>query len=466
MRRSSSSDNSGTPATNPGLTRPSGYVPHGGPLPSPPQQELPLPLTSALCILACLLIGTADALTHGQYSLPSLLLVLMAAAIAWAASSHSFATIVLPPSRARLFVAITFLDCLLAAIRFRGGLYGTGVPLAISIALVIAAAAAALLAATLGLVNQALLISIVLIGGAAVAMIISSPAPLIDTWEMLQAAARGLLAGHNLYTQHWRPHLPGQATAYGYFPGPAVVLAPFYALFRDVRYGILLSTLTSAVLIARISRHPLAAVFGTLFLLYPYFTFSIEQSWIEPITLLTLLLLAWSLRRHKTGYATLLLAALLTFQQYSLIFVPLVAASKGFGIRRTALSLALSATFTLPWVIATPHLFFHAAILYSLHYVFAYQSLSLFHLLADLTGGLGYVALVLGMLLALTISMVRIRKDASFLMGCSVTLVTLNLFNKISRFNEWELAAGLILAAGAEALTLSTLREDIPPPYS
>ena len=367
----------------------------------------------------------------------------------------------LSPPKARLLVVIAFLDCLLAAIRFRGGLYGTGLPLAISISLVITAAAAALFAATIGLLNQTLLVSTILIGGAAVAMIISSPAPRIDTWHMLQAAARGLLAGHNIYTQHWSPNLAGQATAYGYFPGPAVVLTPFYAVFRDVRYGILLATVASAVLITRLSRHPLAGVFGALLLLFPYLTFSIEQSWIEPLTLLMLLLLARSLRRHNTRSATLILAALLTFQQYSLIFVPLAAASKGFGIRRAALSVALSAAFTIPWLIATPHLFVHAAVLYSLHYIFAYLSLSFFHLLSEVAGGLAYTALVIGMLLAITISVVRIRRGASFLMGSSVTLVTLNLLNKISRFNEWELAAGIILAAGAEALTSSGLRVDI-----
>ena len=92
------------------------------------------------------------------------------------------------------------------------------------------------------------------------------------------------------------------------------------------------------------------------------------------------------------------------------------------------------------------------------HYVFAYLSLSFFHVLSEVAGGLAYTALVIGMLLALTISVVRIRRGDSFLMGSSVTLVTLNLLNKISRFNEWELAAGIILATGAEALALSGLR--------
>ena len=191
MSCSSGGEDSGTRPTSPPFTHRRWHTPGGNPRPSPPKTGFTLPLTSAFCILACLLIGTADALTHGQYSLPSLLLALMARTVTWAASSHSFGTTVLSPPKARLLVLITFLDCLLAAIRFRGGLYGTGLPLAISISLVITAAAAALFAATIGLLDHTLLLSTVLIGSAAVAMIISSPAPRIDTWHMLQAAAHG-----------------------------------------------------------------------------------------------------------------------------------------------------------------------------------------------------------------------------------------------------------------------------------
>ena len=56
------------------------------------------------------------------------------------------------------------------------------------------------------------------------------------------------------------------------------------------------------------------------------------------------------------------------------------------------------------------------------------------------------------MALSLLVGMKRVYKGGSFLMACSVVLVTLDLLDKVSRFNEWELAAGVVLAAGAEAL--------------
>ena len=39
-------------------------------------------------------------------------------------------------------------------------------------------------------------------------------------------------------------------------------------------------------------------------------------------------------------------------------------------------------------------------------------------------------------------------------MSCGVVFVTLDVVDKLSRFNEWELAAGVVLAAGAEALAM------------
>ena len=76
----------------------------------------------------------------------------------------------------------------------------------------------------------------------------------------------------------------------------------------------------------------------------------------------------------------------------------------------------------------------------------------MFHQLSGLSGALAYTALVAAVGVALLVAMTRVHKGGSFLMGCSVVLVTLDLFDKLSFFNEWQLGAGVVLAAGAEAL--------------
>jgi hypothetical protein len=414
--------------------------------------DLQMPVVCLFAIGASLCIGFGDALTQGAYSVIPLVLVGAGVALAWTASSPGLRPFVLPERATYLLLMVALSISLFASTKYRGGLYGTGPAARISIVLVIVAALVALVFLIFRSPRLALAAAVPLIGAACVAMTIASPSPRIDVWYMYQAVARGLLHGHNVYTQHWVPHLAHQATIYAYFPGAAVVLTPFYALFHDVRFGVILALLLSAVLIGRMAPKPGAAIFGVLLLLFPYLTFGVEQAWSEPMTLTVLLLMVWAIKSGRRGWAIVALAVLLTFQQYDLIFVPLAAAWTEFGVKRTAVSVALATAFAAPWAIAAPHAFVQGAIKYELNYPFASMSLSVFHQLSIESSVLAYAVVLVCVGVALVVAMARVYKDGSFLMGCSVVFVTLDLVDKLSRFNEWELAAGVVLAAGAEAL--------------
>jgi hypothetical protein len=411
-----------------------------------------LPIASLLTIAAVLCFGIGDALKGGQYSTAAIVLVIVGVVLVWSASRSVYGRLLVSERNTRIAVGLAFEVLFIAGLRFRGGLYGTGRAETVSVVLIILAAAVALVLVMCQLPGHALAASLLLVGGACVATVIASPAPRIDVWEMYQAVARGLLHGHNVYTQHWSPELPDQATIYAYFPGAAVVLTPFYALFGDVRFGVILALLVSAVLIGRVARDPRAAMFGALLLLFPYLTFSVEQSWSEPLTLVALLLMVWAVKSDRRGWAMVAFAVLLTFQQYDLVFVPIAAFWTDFGVKRTALSVAAAAAFIVPWALAAPHAFVQGAIVYNIHYAFASRSLSLFHGASEVSGSFAFVLLLIGVGLALMVAMKRVHNGGSFLMACSVVLVTLDLFDKVSRFNEWELAAGVVLAAGVEAL--------------
>ncbi len=125
----------------------------------------------------------------------------------------------LSETQTRVAVMIAFVAVFLGAISYRGGWYGMGPAEVASVVLVIVAASAALVFAVSRVPWLALPSAVVLVGAACVAIVIASPAPRIDVWEMLQAVARGLLHGHNVYTQHWSPKPPHQATIYAYVPG-------------------------------------------------------------------------------------------------------------------------------------------------------------------------------------------------------------------------------------------------------
>jgi hypothetical protein len=421
---------------------------------TPKYEELELPIVSLLAIAAVLFFGIGDALRGGDYSTAAIVLVLLGVGLVWSASWLGQSGLVVSARNTRIAVGLAFEVLFIAALRFRGGLYATGRAESLSIILVITAAAAAALAfVVLRSPRQALAASVLLVGGACIAMIIASSAPRIDVWEMFQAASRGLLHGHNVYTQRWSPNLPGESRIYTYFPSSAVVLAPFYALFGDVRFGVMCAWLVSAVLIGRMTGDERAATFGALVLLYPFLTFSVEQSWSEPLILVGLLLMVWAVKSGRRGWAIVALAVVLTFQQYDLIFVPMAAVWPNFGLKRTALSVTLAAVFVAPWALAAPHSFGQGVIVYQVHYVFAWRSLSVFHQLSNLSPVLAYAALVASLGAALLIAMTRVYKGGSFLMSCGIVLATLDLFDRISFFNEWQLAAGVVLAAGAEALS-------------
>ena len=105
------------------------------------------------------------------------------------------------------------------------------------------------------------------------------------------------------------------------------------------------------------------------------------------------------------GWAVAALAVLLTFQQYDLVFVPLTAAWSEFGIRRTAISVGLASACIAPWALAAPHSFIEGTIMYNLQYRFAYQSLSVFHLLSGVSSAMGYLVLIVSVAVALVVAM-------------------------------------------------------------
>jgi lysylphosphatidylglycerol synthetase-like protein (DUF2156 family) len=162
--------------------------------------------------------------------------------------------------------------------------------------------------------------------------------------------------------------------------------------------------------------------------------------------------MAWAVRGERASWAIVAFAVLLTLQQFDLVFLPLAASWKEFGVKRTAMSLVFASVFVAPWALAAPHAFVLGAITYELHYPFAFRSLSVFQHLSDISLILAYLVLIAGVVAALGVAMWRARHGGGFIMGCALLLTTLNLVDKVSNFNEWQMAAGLVLAAGAEAL--------------
>jgi hypothetical protein len=284
---------------------------------------------------------------------------------------------------------------------------------------------------------------------AGVAMVLSSPKPAIDVWYMLQAATHGLSHGHNIYTLRWTSHTPeGVSNVFTYLPGSAVLLWPFHALFGDVRYGLLAAMALTAIILIRISKGADGAVLAGLFLLYPRLLFSLEQSWLDPLSVLFLCLAGYGVTRGRRGWAVVAFAVVLTCKPYNWMLIPFAVMWKDFGWRRTALATAGATAFMLPWAAANLHAFVNGAITLNFDLPFRRESLSLntTFVLHGLHPGTWFPATAIAVVFVLTLW--RAPRDTyGFFLGSATVVAVFDICDRLSFFNEWEFAGGLTFLA-------------------
>ncbi|MGI8667041.1 MAG: hypothetical protein ACR2N4_13580 [Jatrophihabitans sp.] len=312
---------------------------------------------------------------------------------------------------------------------------------------------------------------LLLAGAAGVAGIRATPRPTIDDWHILQGSARAVLRLSNSYGQVW-PGSDGHLLPY--LPGSAVLLAPFYLVFSDVRYGLLAALLLASVAVAGLGRavagprraaadHTVAVLSG-LVVVYPWVLYGIEQSWPEALLLGLLAGMVWAVAKDRPVLAAVCFTAALLTKQHVLIFVPFAALWPAFGWRRTAGSVTAAVLITLCWVIAGPRNFWHGAVSYNLRLQPRHDSLSLFATAIDHGWTPSFALVPLAMIAALALGLWWVpRTGPGFVLGSAWLLGVFNLLNKQSFFNEWSLVVGLIVL-GLASLALAAAPAAEPEP--
>jgi hypothetical protein len=387
-------------------------------------------------------------LYYGEYTLPSIWLLLGATALLVAVLALRLdagfdATVPVPlvAAGAALFTALVI----------PAGLYGSGRELTLSHALtaVVAIVVFASVIFSRSLTQLGALLLVVVVGAAGVAMVLSSPHPLIDDWYMLQSATAAITHGHNFYAVRWSAHIPGEASnIFVYLPGSAVLLWPFHLLFGDVRYGLLFALLFSAVLLVRLAPRGSPRLLAPLFLCYPGLLFGLEQSWVEPLVIAALIGAAYAVERGRPRLAVVAFALALCCKQTAWLAIPLAMTWRPFGWRRTAVAVAGAAVVMAPWLLANPHRFYSGAISYNLDLPARSDALSLIALGLHHNVHLGFAPLVVATVAMYALVIRRAPKTTSgFLLGLSGVVAVFNITNKIAFYNEWELPASLLLAA-------------------
>jgi uncharacterized membrane protein len=268
----------------------------------------------------------------------------------------------------------------------------------------------------------------------------------------------------NIYAHAW-PGADGHTLPY--LPGAAILVAPFYLVFGDVRYGLLSALLAAAVAVAALRKSAggnAAAVLSCLVLIYPRVLYGIEQSWPEPLLLALIAGMVWAVEARRPAVAVVCFAAALATKQHVLILVPLAAIWPAFGWRRTLTAVGAAAVIVAAWLVASPRAFVHGAITYNLTLRPRLDSLSLFTtaIRAGRTPSFVFVPVLMVVVLAVALWKLP-RTTPGFVLGSAWLLGMFNLLNKQSFFNEWSLVEGLIII-GVATMSLADDRPRVTDP--
>lgn len=288
---------------------------------------------------------------------------------------------------------------------------------------------------------------VVLAGAAGVAGIIASPRPPIDDWGILQGSARALVHFRNIYARAW-PGAHGHLLPY--LPGTAILLAPFYVVFGEVRYGLLAALVAGAIAVAALKRPAgpnvgAVAVLSCLVIMYPRALYGIEQSWPEPLLIALIAGMVWAVETKRPVLAVVCLTGALATKQHTLILLPLAAVWPAFGWKRAVTALGAAAVIVLAWFVAGPRAFVHGAITYNLNLPPRIDSLSLFTTAIRAGATPSFIVVPVLTAIAWVVLWKVPRTTPGFALGSAWLLGVFNLVNKQSFFNEWSLVVGLIV---------------------
>jgi uncharacterized membrane protein len=159
-----------------------------------------------------------------------------------------------------------------------------------------------------------------------------------------------------------------------------------------------------------------------------------------------------AISRGRPGLAVLALAGALACKQHIVLLLPLFALWPSMGLRRTAQAAGLALLAVLPWLLWSPHDFWHDAVHANLDLGVIPRALCIpsFLLRHDITVGFWFTLLALA--IAYVAVLLRVPRTPSGLaLGSALVLLALDLANKQSFFNHYTLPLGLLVVALAAA---------------
>jgi hypothetical protein len=402
---------------------------------------------SALVLLAWSLVGVGVAWREGEFSNVSLPLVLLGwLVLAYVVGRRPELRI---PTTSELAAVAALVVLAAAFLRVKRYMYvDDGIEVIQGAFLLTAVAAAATLLPALrrSRVAEGGAIGLAVVTGIATIRLAEDAS--IDVWYLLQQSSEGLLRGDNMYEQHWVGS-NGLQDVYPYLPFTTVLLTPFRWFAGDVRYGLLAAAVLSFFVARRLApRATVPALLPLLLVVSPKWPFLINQSWTEPLLVLLLGCAVLAISRGRLLLAVVALAAALACKQHIVLILPLFALWPSFGWRRTVASGALAGAVVLPWWLMSPSAMWADAVDANLSMGVLRRALCIPSLLDRQGIAVSFAFLLLMLCGAYALVLLRVpRTPAGLALGCAFVLLTLDIANKQSFFNHYQLPLGLLVVA-------------------
>jgi hypothetical protein len=193
-------------------------------------------------------------------------------------------------------------------------------------------------------------------------MLSSTPSPGIDVFVSQSAAGSGLLEGKNVYTMQMpSPYEPGKLIPnYGYPPSVIYCNGVSWLLFKDVRAVWVICDVLAALLMYLLAwrfnpgekGRRLCQLLPLTFLFLPRSLFVIEQSWTEPLVVVSLAGFALA---AASGRSPALIGALLglwlSSKQYVVLAIPAVLKLRRWRATTWICAIAVGLALALPFAI-------------------------------------------------------------------------------------------------------------------
>lgn len=299
--------------------------------------------------------------------------------------------------------------------------------------------------------------------------LVSSPKPYIDVFEILTKGSRELLGGNNPYQLNFQELYPGvPANIFGYLPGIFIFTVPVVTIFQDVRVLMILAQLITVILLYKlINNRGLKQLLILIFLFNPLSSFIIEQSWIEPLINMLIILFIYLILTKKRFLAAVIFGVFLASKQFHFLsIIPLTKLIGTFNKKMIAISFSIFFLIITPFLIISAKDFVNDTINYQLYQQgtsntftknLIHSSLSFNSLYFMFTGKDISFYLIILILLAIYIMIYFSGKRSVywFVVSMSFWLFSFFLFNHMAFLNYYYQVSFLIILAQAVYLKMN-----------